>query len=272
LTSHGVLQAQRLGAHLASRRPRIGRIAKVFASDLQRASKTADAIIDAQRSCGGGQEPDPSKVLVPDMRERDFRSWEGKRFGKGSGLGSDEPRHPDAETREEMHLRVRRFVSEHLVPALETLPAEPQWGPESATVVVVAHGLILNVLLRKLLADFGRDASEKLSADTNSDYFAAWSNTGYLEAEVIQISPSATGNSADGLSSLAEQSFPIRPGRSVFFRFIISTVNCVDHLQGFKKTRGGIGSAQFDSKQKTMDSFFKASPKKRNADAANLPG
>ena len=49
----------------------------------------------------------------------------------------------------------------------------------------------------------------------------------------------------------------------------IEVVNSTGHLQGLRKTRGGIGSARFDSNQKTMDSFFKPAPKKRKlADAA----
>lgn len=49
----------------------------------------------------------------------------------------------------------------------------------------------------------------------------------------------------------------------------VTKVNCVDHLDGLKKTRGGIGSARFDPKQKTMDAFFGPSAKrqKRGDDA-----
>ncbi|CRK15202.1 hypothetical protein BN1723_010577, partial [Verticillium longisporum] len=44
--------------------------------------------------------------------------------------------------------------------------------------------------------------------------------------------------------------------------------NNTSHLAGLKKTRGGIGSAQFDQKQKTLTSFFAAAPppKKRKAE------
>lgn len=37
----------------------------------------------------------------------------------------------------------------------------------------------------------------------------------------------------------------------------ILTIDGKDHLKGFKRTRGGIGRAEHDEKQKTMDSFFK---------------
>lgn len=57
-----------------------------------------------------------------------------------------------------------------------------------------------------------------------------WSNTGYLEATLV--------------------------GR----KLTVTRTNCVDHLHGLKRTRG-VGSAQYDDRQKTMDSFFK--PKRR---------
>lgn len=41
----------------------------------------------------------------------------------------------------------------------------------------------------------------------------------------------------------------------------ILTIDGKAHLQGFKRTRGGIGRAQYDEKQKTMDSFFKRARK-----------
>lgn len=41
----------------------------------------------------------------------------------------------------------------------------------------------------------------------------------------------------------------------------ILTIDGKDHLKGFKRTRGGIGRAEHDEKQKTMDSFFKRAKK-----------
>jgi hypothetical protein len=38
---------------------------------------------------------------------------------------------------------------------------------------------------------------------------------------------------------------------------LVRAVNSQKHLEGLKKTRGGIGSAKHDDKQRTMDSFFK---------------
>lgn len=42
---------------------------------------------------------------------------------------------------------------------------------------------------------------------------------------------------------------------------MILNVDGKHHLQGFKRTRGGIGRIEYDEKQKTMDSFFKRAKK-----------
>lgn len=41
----------------------------------------------------------------------------------------------------------------------------------------------------------------------------------------------------------------------------ILTIDGKEHLKGFKRTRGGIGRAEHDEKQKTVDSFFKRAKK-----------
>jgi 2,3-bisphosphoglycerate-dependent phosphoglycerate mutase len=255
-----VLQAQRLGVHLAGRRKQIGSVVKVFASDLQRASKTADAIIQAQMTeIGATAIP---KVLVPDMRERDFRSWEGRTYMKRSADGADKLRHPDAETHEEMQVRVGRFVAQQLVPALLSPPAaESDTGLESATIVIVAHGLILNVLLRTLLQDY---APAELAKMSSPEHLTSWKNTGYLEARVVHTSKAASSGAAES-TVIDAATLSAKGISSASLTFVIKRINCIEHLQGLKKTRGGIGSSQFDAKQKTMDSFFKPAAMKRKA-------
>jgi 2,3-bisphosphoglycerate-dependent phosphoglycerate mutase len=39
--------------------------------------------------------------------------------------------------------------------------------------------------------------------------------------------------------------------------------NVTTHLDGLEKTRGGIGSSQFDHRQRSMDAFLAPSAKKR---------
>jgi 2,3-bisphosphoglycerate-dependent phosphoglycerate mutase len=196
------------------------------------------------------------------MRERDFRSWEGRSYLKRIGESSDEVRHPDAETHEEMQTRVRRFMADHLIPALlSRSSAEPDSGAGSSTIVVVAHGLILNVLLRLLLRDF---APAEMGKMASPEHLSSWKNTGYLEARVL-MSPSASpgGSGTDGAASVNPGA---QPESLPHLTFRITRINCVEHLQGLKKTRGGIGSAQFDVKQKTMESFFRPSSAKRKPD------
>ncbi|KAK0737315.1 histidine phosphatase superfamily [Apiosordaria backusii] len=241
LTAHGVLQARRLGEYLAKNH----RVTHVFSSDLQRAVDTAVKVVDAQlfrrtkQDGNNGDVPDSTDQLKPlqlrDLRERDFRSAEGKKFGTPHG---------DAETHEEMRLRAASFVQGHLVPLLTTEEAD-------AIVVVIAHGLILNSLFRVLQARFGTEPR-------GSEMAAAWSNTGYLEAVV-------KATAADKAGSTAEASGD-RKTKQPQFTLTVVGVNVLCHLEGLKKTRGGIGSAQFDKRQRTMDSFFGPASKKPRVD------
>ncbi|KAK4197099.1 putative phosphoglycerate mutase [Triangularia verruculosa] len=240
LTAHGVLQARRLGEYLAKHH----RVTHVFSSDLQRAVETAVKVVDAQllrntnQDDDDGDELDANQQLKPlqlvDLRERDFRSAEGRKFGTPHG---------DAETHEEMRLRAARFVQGHLVPLLES-------GDSKAIVVVVAHGLILNSLFRALQARFG-------VRHRGSETSAAWSNTGYLEAVVKAA--------ADNEGLIAEASGDRKTKQPPFCLTVVG-VNVLRHLEGLKKTRGGIGSAQFDKRQRTMDSFFGPASKKPRVD------
>ncbi|KAK0639137.1 histidine phosphatase superfamily [Cercophora newfieldiana] len=247
LTAHGVLQARRLAAHLASRSSTIGPVTHVFSSDLQRAANTAQIVIDAQRPVGQAI-PDREQVRlvrIADLRERDFGSAEGKRFGAP---------HVDAETHEAMRIRADRFVRTRLAPVLQG---------HAETVVVVSHGLLLNALLRVLLARHAPAELTRLAASgpgsSRAEYMASWSNTGYLEMVVNAAPATRPSGEVVGSASGLERRRPA-PNLSVV------KVNSVEHLVGLKKTRGGIGSAQFDSRQKTMESFFSPTSKKRKAE------
>lgn len=45
----------------------------------------------------------------------------------------------------------------------------------------------------------------------------------------------------------------------------VQFINNVDHLSGLKKTRGGIGSAKFDARQRPVTAFYSPATKKRKA-------
>ncbi|KAK3683356.1 histidine phosphatase superfamily [Podospora appendiculata] len=242
LTAHGVLQAQRLGAHLTTRVSTIGPIRHIFSSDLQRATNTAQAIIDAQtpRDILVGR-PRLRLVKATDLRERDFRSADGKRYGTPRG---------DAESHAEMHVRADRFIRNHLGPLLRDGATDPE-----ASIVVVAHGLILNSVLRALLMRFAPDELVRLTrlGPGRAPYIAAWGNTGYVEATVKVVLPAPTVELAPAPLAVALDDIQQKPVVSLF----VKRVNFLGHLEGLKKTRGGIGSAQFDRRQTFMDSFLR---------------
>lgn len=185
-----------------------------------------------------------------------------------------------------MKTRIERFIDANLVPTV----LRGFHGGVNHSVVIVAHGMILNVLLRSLLARFGPEELVKLRRPTETpgkmEWLVSWSNTGYLEADLrLKISAPSTAaeprpaltsansrpmlgsvvprqNSKDNAIAVVDSRQAEAPNLEILMT--VMTVNSTEHLQGLKKTRGGIGSAAFDQKQKTMDSFFtrpaKASP------------
>lgn len=246
LTAHGVLQTQRLATFMAE----AGFLVEhIFSSNLQRAVRTADAVLEAQKLAG-----DLKLVQLPELREKDFGTGEGMRFGAGKS-GERMP-HEGAETPEAMKTRIDQFLDNHLFPAL----AKSNHTEEHASCMIVAHGLILSTLFRALCARLppGHLTLGPEVPRIGSEYHSSlpvlpsWSNTGYLHGV---LSPSSTAAHHAKSTLLA-------------FKLHINGVNCTDHLKGLKKTRGGIGSAPFDDKQKSIDSFFAVKAKKRKADEA----
>lgn len=230
LTTHGVLQAGRLASHIAKQISAVATVT-IFTSTLQRAFKTAEVVSDAR-----GKKDEVWRM--PQLLEKDFGTGEGARYG----TSKDQP-HQGSESADSMATRADVFLDEHLRPVLGTADA----------VVVVAHGIILSVLFKRLCEKLSK-GSMTVSPDaqraTNpfpsggTPVLPSWSNTGYLEANLTVAEPATWST----------------------IKMHIDRVNCLDHLQGLRKTRGGIGSSAFDDKQKTMTSFF--APKKRKlADA-----
>ncbi|KAI8263486.1 putative phosphatase [Colletotrichum sp. SAR 10_77] len=252
LTSHGVLQARRLGTHLASRTASAP-VSHIFASNLQRAYRTAEAVCDALSTPPNATEGEASSsttgsrvevVQLPELREKHFGSGEGQKVG-ARAVGE---RHVGAETSEAMFTRAKRFVDEYLGPIFACVD-EAEEGAES--VVVVAHGIILGVLVRALRSakNFGT-----VVASPEDQLPLAWSNTGYVE---LLVTPGTPPSKEPATKEPATA--PTWPGLSIK----TVAVNSTEHLQGLKKTRGGIGSAKFDEKQKTLNAFFTPTAKKR---------
>ncbi|GKT56592.1 phosphoglycerate mutase family protein [Colletotrichum tofieldiae] len=262
LTTHGVLQARRLGTHLATRTTAASAsITHIFTSNLQRAYRTAAAVHDAVTASHPsapfalhGLQSLSSKaqvievVQLPELREKHFGTGEGQKFGVRSASVSHRPRHEGAEHQDALRLRAERFIQDHLAPVFACVGAEPGNGAES--IVIVAHGIILGVLARALRAA-GNFAP--LGSVPEDQLQLSWSNTGYVEMH-ITTTPLSSATASKDVSPIVKW-----PGLSL--RTV--AVNCTDHLQGLKKTRGGIGSAKFDEKQKTLGSFFAPMAKKR---------
>lgn len=121
------------------------------------------------------------------------------------------------------------------------------------------------------------------------EHLGGWSNTGYLEIELRPAEASAPdANSATKFAVLEEAASSVTgahaTGESIhgslevdpegpvdaadaqgshsrsapqLFQMLIKTINGKDHLQGLKRTGGGVGSAKHDEGQKSIESFFK---------------
>ncbi|KAL7815841.1 phosphoglycerate mutase-like protein [Trichoderma gracile] len=234
LTSHGVLQIRRLATHLAEDAE--AALEYIFSSDLQRAVKTAEAIAAEQKRVHSRDIP---VVELAELREKDFGSDEGIKFGDSRG------RAPDSETPESMKARVDAFLDGYLLPLLSSQTDDVSSKSRCA---VVSHGIILGVLYRELCARVIRggitvDPNPSAASSLISPPF--WDNTGYLKCTVSMAEPMAG----------EDKSLPLR--------LHVSLVNCTIHLRDLKKTRGGIGSAAFDEKQRTLTSFFLPGPTKK---------
>ncbi|PNP77732.1 hypothetical protein FNYG_08813 [Fusarium nygamai] len=221
LTAHGVMQAQRLASHLSEHVA----IDRIFSSNLSRAVHTAQAILDAQKRA-----KDLKLIQVPELREKDFGTGEGTKFGAAT-------KHEGSETPLAMRKRVDVFLDEHL-----------HRLDEDSTVCIVAHGIILGTFYKALRDRTSSSAGPDAEPEGQASAFVrpSWSNTGYIEALI-------TRDSSD---------------KHVHMRVL--KINSADHLKGLRKTRGGIGSAKFDAKQKTMDSFFKPTSRKRKLEDEDI--
>lgn len=132
------------------------------------------------------------------------------------------------------------------------------------------------------------------------EHLGGWSNTGFLEISIRHGASHAAGSRQDDsdqplAAAVSEPSSPLsitpplqtgqvgesgvatspspREAGSVHSPVALPTrrldgcttmilnVDGKHHLQGFKRTRGGIGRIEYDEKQKTMDSFFKRAKK-----------
>ncbi len=137
LSADGVLQAERVAAHLVATVPLVA----VYTSSLQRARHTADAIARLARL---------TPVVDDDLREFHFGDCEGlthdqvrERFPEAwrRSLVEDDPTFhwPGGETRAQLYARIRRAFSRIVA------------GHPGAAVAVVSHGGVLSTYLSDVL-------------------------------------------------------------------------------------------------------------------------
>lgn len=272
----------------------------LFSSDLQRAFKTAEAIRVAQNKVVDKDPPiatETKKLTV--LREQNFGYLEGRTFSEKARDSNksarealfeahkDDPGFVDVESKDAMRARSNEFVKEHLTPLLKD-------AQSSHAVVVVAHGLILihlwHTILRRFPASHVSIAPDAVETDRDLtlERLVGWSNTGYLELDIIPSAtsllvvgsaqpanvvalPKATLNDTPAESNPAsdvaskESTLDTTPRalkpyetiKELDLLLVVKAVNCVEHLKGLKKTRGGIGSSKHDEAQKSIETFFK---------------
>jgi hypothetical protein len=208
----------------------------------------------------------PEVVKLPVLREQDFGShelvpWTSRRADTLTHVPRQgDTDHKPQETSEAMRVRAESFLGDYILPILATLSEDTDdtKGPEEC-VAVVSHGLFLSVLWKSLLRKFPSNSVvlgpgvEPPGRVRPLEYLPAWSNTGFLE---LSIKP--THGSDSSLSANAE-SMTVGPDISLLSEksLMVHAVNSKDHLQNLKRTRGGVGSAPFDARQKSIDGFFK---------------
>ncbi|OMP85530.1 putative phosphoglycerate mutase [Diplodia seriata] len=257
LTNHGFQQAQRLARYLKATDVRF---THVFASPLQRARKTAEAILDAQAS------PVLRITRASAIQEQDFGSFEGKSWLEGPSSNKPRPAgFVDIESKESMARRVDAFLNEHMA-AVWRLAA----AGERCDVAIVSHGIILSVLWRRILRRLPPNSvtirSELLvpGRPVSLEYIGGFSNTGYLELDM-----STSGNASElsvapvPAPARAVEKLPVTGSSSSSSHVLhgwtteVVTINGKEHLKGLKRTGGGLGSSKHDQNQKSIDTFFK---------------
>ncbi|CAZ82586.1 unnamed protein product [Tuber melanosporum] len=241
LTPNGLLQAARLGDYLTSKRGENFTLTHIYSSDLQRAAKTAGAILEAQSAAitngekslvalsGGGEgngdnaslKPAGGVLQLPDLREMNFGSQEGTPYRQAYPPLPDFGN--DRETTEAMVARANRFLSQHLLPALVTVHMAPDASLVNVAVAVVSHGIFLQVLRKQLMKHL------RYLPDSRK---VRWSNTGYFH---LKFDPRTKWTDSRGLE---------------LWPYSIQGIDVTAHLAGTKKTSA-------DGTQRKIDGFFK---------------
>lgn len=266
LTNHGIFQTQKLGQYLVKQ---AYNIAEIFSSDLRRARLTAEAVQREQTAnTNDDQVQLPGLTSLTVLREQDFGSHELKPWASklptsetDRGLvDANQASFKEKESRESMAARCDLFLDDHLLPLMHAHIGSVK------CVAIVSHGLILASLWKCLLLRFspqtislGPDAVTA-SGFRPLEYLPSWSNTGYLELDIVPDTYPPNADEKLPSVPVTDSSTP----SAVHWRVTVVRVNCVEHLKNLKRTRGGLGSATYDSRQRKLEGFFHKKPKMNN--------
>ncbi|OSX59928.1 hypothetical protein POSPLADRAFT_1075385 [Postia placenta MAD-698-R-SB12] len=239
LSNHGMNQAKALGVSF-SNTPLLA----IHASPLKRAQWTAQALRDAQK------EPQPPLTTSPLLREQYFGVAEGKPWvyemepgvtleeyyarGVYPVLTGRSQKFPEAESLDDLARRAEQAINGLVMPYVWQAARA---GEKGIHVAIVSHGLCISELLPALLS---KDAS---GAHPKHKY------KGLLNTAWTRVTVDVKG-SVEGKSMEFSDSNP--PPLVVR----VTDFNSHEHLDRVARQKGGIGSAEFDPKQQSIQAFF----------------
>lgn len=195
----------------------------------------------------------------------------------------DDPGFVDVESKESLNKRADTFLDQHLLPLFDV-----ESGPRHGAIAIVAHGILLSHLWRRLLLRLPSKSltvAPDIIASKGSivlQHLGGWSNTGYLQ---LRLTPdddcdgSVANTMVPALSSAPDETAPESPAAvekttttidvtisgqlasapQVLHGWstLIVAIDRKDHLGGLKRQRGGIGRSAHDEGQQKLTGFFK---------------
>ncbi|KAI9930203.1 hypothetical protein AWENTII_003313 [Aspergillus wentii] len=263
LTDNGKTQVQLLARHL---RDRGLRFTRVFSSDLDRVTMTAEGICQQQLE-GGILTP----VQISELREQSMGWLDDTRWRPGvpassvsspDSLRGGQPTYTDEESMASMRSRANNFLENELLPLVE--------GPsgDDEVVAVVAHGMILQVLW-VCLADLFNSEDISLAPGVSQSDFGdyirpVWSNTGIMEIAIQKRPPAAKSVREAtqpsvflfGTIQLSIQDDSKAP-LSGWYLIVLSVDNTLhlENEQQVGRTRWTVQETVPESRQDSMDQF-----------------
>jgi hypothetical protein len=203
----------------------------------------------------------------------------------------------DVESKDAMARRADTFLDAHLLPLLGDASEDADQIVAIVSHGIFLSTLWKRLLLRLPPKSVTLSPDLQATARPSLEHLGGWSNTGYLElhltqakleapnptadAHVVPVAgPSSSPAVDDGLGKIevpqaafaddpAAQSHEASPPSAVAaspapaprvahgWTSTILMINGKDHLNGLKRTGGGVGSSRHDASQKSIETFFK---------------